>query len=145
MLSDLWASGLLRLLRATGWTSEYVRMGLIRSVRFPNAGWDSNRATWRLQCLLLPGKTGLVMWYWQLPETSAAEDGVKSRKCPVVIKQREKVQVWHFYGSQTRTLHQCCIRELLFWRSNGPLNGRIRKKEKLKLTCWLRSFKVVIK
>lgn len=59
---------------------------MIRSVRFPDAGTVSYKATFKTQFLPLPGKTGLVKWYSQLPETSAAGEELRRRKCPRVIK-----------------------------------------------------------
>lgn len=84
--ANLWSSWLVWL-RDRECTVEPERTAFTRRVRFPAAGAASYRASWKTQCLSLPGKTGLVKWYLHIPASFSAEEGFKRRKCPVAKKR----------------------------------------------------------
>lgn len=84
--ANLWSSWLVWL-RDREWTVEPVRTVFTRRVRFPAAEAASYRASWKTQCLSLPGKTGLVKWYLHFPASFSAEEGFRRRKCPVTEKK----------------------------------------------------------
>lgn len=99
--ANLWSSWLVWL-RDREWTVEPERTAFTRRVRFPAAGAASYRASWKAQCLSLPGKTGLVKWYLHFPASFSAEEGFRRRKCPVAEKRKGQSSVyWQLYNNTT--------------------------------------------